>query len=115
MTTEYDFTKDLVASLFAKTAEAVAAAPRKDLEEILNHHENLLLGVMNNSRLLHIWTTQPADRKPLVAMTRGLAQRAVSKEVHAAIEAAQPAGDGKAAAAPAEHGVRAVPSGKVAA
>lgn len=115
MTTEYDFTKDLVASLFARTTEAIAAAPRKDLEEILNHHENLLLGLLNNSRLLHIWTTQPADRKPLLALTRGLAQRAVAKEAQTASDAAQGFSSEGRLNPGAEHAFRVVPNGKVAA
>ena len=82
MTTEYDFTKHLVAQLFAKAAEAIEAAPRKDLEEILTHHENLLVGILNNSRLLHVWTTHPGEKKLLNAMGRGFAHRGLAKDLH---------------------------------
>jgi len=83
MTTEYDFTKHLVAQLFAKAAEAIEAAPRKDLEEILTHHENLLVGILNNSRLLHVWTTHPGEKKLLNAMGRGFAHRGLARDVQA--------------------------------
>jgi hypothetical protein len=83
MTTEYDFTKHLIAQLFAKAAEAIEAAPRKDLEEILTHHENLLVGILNNSRLLHVWTTHPGEKKLLNAMGRGFAYRGLSKDTQA--------------------------------
>lgn len=80
MNAEYDFTKHLVAKLFHKAAEAIEAAPRKDLDDILTHHENLLVGILNNSKLLHTWATPPGEKKLLNGMGRGYAQPGLPKD-----------------------------------
>jgi hypothetical protein len=52
MTVEGAIEKHLVASLFAKTSQLIEASSGKDMEEILARHQDFLVALLNNTRLL---------------------------------------------------------------
>ena len=69
MTIESQLTKHLIAELFAKTGKLIAESPVIQLEDILSAHENFLVGLLNNSRLLLGYK----NVQPLTGINRGFA------------------------------------------
>lgn len=109
MTQDTDLTKHLVAALFAKTAQIIEASPRRELEDQLERHENMLLALMNHTRLLQLFVSASDERKPLTASVRGIPQRADAKD---GADAGQPAIGGSPAQTGATRAVGAQVLGK---